>query len=71
MASPVPGSVWKVVVNEGDTVAEGDTLVVVESMKMEFPVPAPCAGTVRALRCRAGGSVAAGQDVAVIDVTPA
>lgn len=71
VASPVPGSVWKVVVNEGDTVAEGDTLVVVESMKMEFPVPAPCAGTVSALRCRAGGSVAAGQDVAVIDVTPA
>jgi len=71
VASPVPGSVWKVVVNEGDVVAEGDTLVIVESMKMEFPVPAPCGGTVRALRCRAGGSVAAGQDVAVIDVTPA
>ncbi len=38
-------NVWKVVANEGDTVAEGDTLVILESMKMEIPVVAEADGT--------------------------
>jgi urea carboxylase len=62
----VPGSVWKLLVREGDTVAEGDALVIVESMKMEFTVAAPCAGRVLRMGCREGGAVAAGQAVAVI-----
>jgi urea carboxylase len=69
VASPVPGNVWKLLVQPGDTVTEGQTLAVVESMKMEFPVLAPSSGTVQDVRCREGGSVAAGQTVAVI--TPA
>lgn len=66
VATAVPGSVWKLLVAEGDTVAEGDALLVIESMKMEFTVPAPCAGQVLRMACREGSAVAAGQDVVVI-----
>jgi len=66
VCSQVPGSVWKVAVQEGDTVAEGETLVVVESMKMEFTVVAPCAGRVWRVRCTEGGAVGAGQEIVVV-----
>ena len=66
VGSQVPGSVWKVMVGDGDTVAEGDVLVIIESMKMEFSVFAPCAGRVLKLRCAEGGAVAAGQEVVVL-----
>jgi urea carboxylase len=66
VGSPVPGSVWKVLVTEGDTVDEGQTLAVVESMKMEFPVTAPSRGTVLSVRCKEGSGVTAGQDVVVL-----
>ena len=66
VGSPVPGSVWKVLVAEGDTVDEGQTLAVVESMKMEFPVTAPSKGTVLSVRCKEGSGVTAGQDVVVL-----
>ena len=45
--SEVSGSVWKVEVAVGQAVAEGDTLLIVESMKMEIPVAAPAAGLVQ------------------------
>ncbi|WP_119155223.1 urea carboxylase [Caldimonas tepidiphila] len=67
VASSVPGSVWKLLVAEGDEVAEGQTLVVVESMKMEFAITAPCAGRVWRVACREGGAVGAGQDVVVLE----
>lgn len=70
VATPVPGSVWKLLVAEGDTVVEGESLLVIESMKMEFTVSAPCAGQVLRLSCREGGTVAAGQDVVVIQGEP-
>ncbi|MEW5789274.1 MAG: urea carboxylase [Pseudomonadota bacterium] len=66
VASHVAGNVWQVAVAPGDRVAAGDTLVIVESMKMEFAVTAPCAGTVHSLFCREGGQVAAGQDLLVL-----
>ena len=66
VCSPVPGSVWKLLVSEGAQVDEGQPLVIVESMKMEFTVHAPCAGQVWRLSCREGGSIAAGQDAAVL-----
>jgi acetyl-CoA carboxylase biotin carboxyl carrier protein len=44
--SEASGSVWKIEVAPGQQVAEGDTLLVIESMKMELPLAAPCAGTV-------------------------
>jgi len=66
VTSPVPGSVWKVLVAEGAEVLEGQTLAVVESMKMEFPVLAPADGTVLQVRCQEGCGVTAGQDVVVL-----
>jgi urea carboxylase len=62
----VPGSVWKLLVAEGATVSEGEPLLIVESMKMEFTVSAPCAGRVLQLLCREGQAVGAGQNVVVI-----
>ena len=48
--SEVGGSVWKIEVAVGQTVAEGDTLLIVESMKMEIPLASPQAGTVKEIR---------------------
>lgn len=59
-------NVWKVVVARGDTVADGDTLVILESMKMEIPVLAETAGTVRELRVAEGDVVQEGDVIAVI-----
>jgi urea carboxylase len=66
IASHVAGNVWKVEAKEGARVKAGDPLVIVESMKMEFAVAAPCNGTVHKLFCREGGQVAAGQDLLVL-----
>ncbi|MFA5786504.1 MAG: biotin/lipoyl-binding carrier protein [Actinomycetota bacterium] len=59
-------NVWKVVVSAGDCVQEGDTLVILESMKMEIPVEAPVSGTVEELKVREGGVVQEGDVIAVI-----
>ena len=64
--SPVPGSVWKVQVEEGARVAAGDVLVVVESMKMEMTVTAPSNGVVSELRCAEGRAVSLGQTLVVL-----
>ena len=44
--SEVTGNVWKIEVREGDVVEEEDVIMILESMKMEIPVEAPCAGKV-------------------------
>ena len=59
-------NVWKVVVAEGDTVAAGDTLVVLESMKMEIPVLAEVAGPVSTLAVHEGDVVQEGDLIAQI-----
>src|SRR3954447_4513246 len=59
-------NVWKVVVAQGDTVGDGDTLVILESMKMEIPVLAESAGTVQELRVNEGDVVQEGDVIAVI-----
>ncbi|AOW11498.1 acetyl-CoA carboxylase biotin carboxyl carrier protein subunit [Hydrogenophaga crassostreae] len=46
----VGGSVWKIEVTVGQAVAEGDTLLIIESMKMEIPLASPAAGTVLEIR---------------------
>ncbi|MDX2165863.1 MAG: urea carboxylase, partial [Deltaproteobacteria bacterium] len=65
-AAPVPGSVWKIVVEVGDHVAVGDPIVVLESMKMEIPVLACAAGTVHEIVCAEGRAVAAGDALLVL-----
>ena len=59
-------NVWKVVAAEWDHVDDGDTLVILESMKMEIPVLAESAGTVHELRVSEGDVVQEGDVIAVI-----
>ncbi|MFZ2529150.1 MAG: biotin/lipoyl-binding carrier protein [Rhodococcus sp. (in: high G+C Gram-positive bacteria)] len=59
-------TVFEVVVNNGDVVEVGDTLVILESMKMEIPVLAETAGTVTALEVAVGDVMQAGDLIAVI-----
>jgi urea carboxylase len=67
VASQLAGNVWKVPVKAGDKVSEGDALVIVESMKMEFPIAAPFAGKVLQVICREGSQVSAGQELIVLE----
>jgi acetyl-CoA carboxylase biotin carboxyl carrier protein len=60
-------NVWKVVVSVGDEVAEGDTLVILESMKMEIPVEATASGKVTEVGVVEGGVVQEGDVIAVIE----
>jgi acetyl-CoA carboxylase biotin carboxyl carrier protein len=60
-------NVWKVVVAEGDSIADGDTLVILESMKMEIPVLAESDGRVAALHVSEGDVVQEGDVIAVIE----
>ncbi len=63
----IVASVLEVVVSEGDQVGEGDTLVLLESMKMEIPVHAEKAGTVTQVTVAVGDVIRAGDLIAVID----
>lgn len=60
-------NVWQVVVQEGDTVSEGDTLVILESMKMEIPVLAEDDGEVVQLKVSEGDVIQEGDLIAVIE----
>jgi acetyl-CoA carboxylase biotin carboxyl carrier protein len=60
-------NVWRVLVAQGEPVAEGDTLLILESMKMEIPVVAESAGTVALLSVQEGQVVQEGDLLAVIE----
>ena len=59
--SPLPGAILKVIAREGDMVEEGDVLFLMEAMKMETEIKAPCAGKVGSIRVDVGATVTAGQ----------
>jgi len=63
----ITGTVWKIEVQPGTTVEEGQVLVILESMKMEMPVEAPCGGTVAEIKVKEGEAVDEGRVVVVID----
>ena len=63
----ITGTVWKVEVKVGDRVAEGDTVVVLESMKMEMPVEAEDEGTVAEVLVQEGQSVSEGDALVVLE----
>ncbi|MGO4713807.1 urea carboxylase [Bradyrhizobium sp. 2TAF24] len=65
--SEVPGNVWKILVEEGATVTAGETLAIIESMKMEIGVPAPVGGRVAKVRIRPGQTLRAGDVVVLIE----
>jgi acetyl-CoA carboxylase biotin carboxyl carrier protein len=63
----ITGTVWKIEVGVGDEVDDGDTVVVLESMKMEMPVEAEDTGTVKEIRCQEGQSVSEGDVLVVLE----
>ena len=63
----ITGTIWKIPVKVGDTVEEGDTLVIIESMKMEMPIEAQDPGTVKEVRAAEGQPVNEGDVLLVID----
>lgn len=67
LTSPMQGTIVKIAAAEGDVVAEGDLIVVLEAMKMEQPLTAHKAGTVRGLTASAGETVSAGAVIATIE----
>ena len=64
----VPGNVWKVLVGEGEAVAAGQTVAILESMKMEVAVTAPVGGRVREIRAQPGRTLRGGDLVAVLEI---
>jgi urea carboxylase len=71
VASPVTGSAWEIPAEVGDKVAIGDTLVVVEAMKMEIPIEADEAGTIKEVLVSQGSPVSAGQALMIIELEEA
>jgi acetyl-CoA carboxylase biotin carboxyl carrier protein len=63
----ITGTVWKIEVEVGDSVEEGDTVIILESMKMEMPVEAEDPGVVREILCEEGQSVSEGETLVVLE----
>jgi acetyl-CoA carboxylase biotin carboxyl carrier protein len=63
----ITGTVWKVECEVGQSVAEGDTLIILESMKMEMPLEAEDDGVVKEIRCQEGQSVSEGDTLVVLE----
>jgi acetyl-CoA/propionyl-CoA carboxylase biotin carboxyl carrier protein len=67
VTSPMQGTVVRIAVDNGDQIAEGDLIMVIEAMKMEQPLNAPKAGTVNGLAAEVGATVSGGQLLCTID----
>ena len=63
----ITGTVWKIECQVGDTIEEGDTVVILESMKMEMPVEAEDEGTVKEILCEEGQAVNEGDTLVVLE----
>jgi acetyl-CoA carboxylase biotin carboxyl carrier protein len=63
----ITGTVWKIECAVGDTIEEGDTVAILESMKMEMPVEAEDSGTVAEIRCEEGQAVSEGDTLVVLE----
>ena len=63
----ITGTVWKIECEIGQSISEGDTLVILESMKMEMPVEAEDEGVVKEIRCEEGQSVSEGDTLVVLE----
>lgn len=71
IAAPMPGKIIKVMAKESDVVAEGQALVVMEAMKMEYTLKAQAGGRVLAVRAQGGDQVALGQVLLELEVSQA
>lgn len=67
VVASMAGSVWKIVVKEGDVVASGQDVVILESMKMEIPLTAEKDGTIKEIKVQEGDFVNEGDVVAIIE----
>jgi acetyl-CoA carboxylase biotin carboxyl carrier protein len=67
VAAQITGTVWKVEVKLGQQVSAGETLVILESMKMEMPLEAPAAGRVVEIRCHEAQAVSEGEVLIVLE----
>jgi len=65
--SEITGTVWKIETKPGDSLAEEDTIMILESMKMEIPVLAPEDGTLSEILVQEGEAISEGQDLAVME----
>ena len=63
----ITGTVWKIEKRAGDAVSEGETILILESMKMEMPVESPASGRVSELKCAEGDAVEEGAVVAILE----
>jgi acetyl-CoA carboxylase biotin carboxyl carrier protein len=63
----ITGNIWKIEVAVGDRVVDGDTVVILESMKMEIPVETEEDGIVKEIRCEEGQSVSEGDVLVVLE----
>jgi acetyl-CoA carboxylase biotin carboxyl carrier protein len=63
----ITGTIWKIEVAVGDTVEEGDTVLILESMKMEMPVEAEDEGTVKEILVAEGQAVSEGDTLIVLE----
>ena len=61
------GNLWKIVTEVGQQVEEDDTLMILESMKMEIPITSPISGTIKEITVREGDVVQEGQTVAIVE----
>ena len=68
LETPVQGTVWKVVAKVGQTVQVGETVLIIESMKMEIPIESPRTGIVRKLLVTEGDQVEQDSVVAILEV---
>jgi len=65
--APMPGKICEVKVKPGDTVIEDQEVLVLEAMKMEMPIVASAAGTIKSVNCAAGDAVQGGDTLIVIE----
>jgi acetyl-CoA carboxylase biotin carboxyl carrier protein len=63
----IAGSIWKIEKSTGDSVTEDDVILIIESMKMEIPVEAPCGGVIAEIHVAEGDAIEEGAVLAVID----
>lgn len=62
----VNGNVWKILVKEGDKVVEDQTIIILEAMKMEIDIKAPCDGVIKAIKTSPNDAVEEGQVLAIV-----